>query len=209
MHSPRHLRVEIAARAARLLAVGEARDFDSARRKAAQACGEQRLRDLPDNLEIHRALAEYLQLFHAADHAARMAHLRRCAVAAMEFFAPFNPRLTGPVLLGTACADAVVELHLASDEVEAVSRHLLERRRPYELGERSVRVSGREQPQRLPLFELDVAGDRIEALVLPAHDGRRLPLSALDGRPVKRAGIETVRALLESGQTFSAAHSYA
>jgi len=206
---PRQTRAEIAARAARHIVDGSAADFEMARRKAAHECGAERARDLPDNLELHRAVAEYLQLFHGTSHAARITRLRSAALAAMEFFAPFDPRLTGPVLYGTACEHAVIDLLLSTDEIEAVTRHLLERRRAYALTERSLRVAGLDGVQRLPVFELDLAGERIEALVSPAHGGSRVPLSTLDGKPVKRAGIAAVRALLESGQTFAADHAYA
>lgn len=206
---PRHTRAEIAARAARHIVDGSAADFETARRKAARECGAEGARDLPDNLELHRAVAEYLQLFHGAAHDARIMRLRAAALAAMEFFAPFEPRLTGPVLFGTACEHAAIDLHLASDEVEAVTRHLLERRRPYELGERVLRVAGVDGMQRLPTFGLELAGEPIEALVLPVRGGLRVPLSALDGKPVKRAGLAAVRALLDSGQTFATEHAYA
>lgn len=206
---PRSTRAEIAARAARHLVDGSAADFATARRKAAHECGAERARDLPDNLEVHRAVAEYLQLFHGTSHAARVVRLRRAGLVAMEFFASFDPRLTGPVLYGTACEHGVIDLLLAADEVEAVTRHLLEHRLPYVLTERALRVAGMAGVQRVPAFILDLAGERIEALVLPASGGARVPLSALDGKPVKRAGIAAVRTLLESGQTFAAEHAYA
>lgn len=203
---PSHGRADVAARAARLLAEGGAADFDGARRKAARDLGLDGARDLPDNLEIHRALAEHLMLFDGARHPARVARLREAALVALEFFAPFEPRLTGPVLYGTACEHAGIDLQLASDEVEAVTRFLLEHGRPYALGEVRERLAGEASPRRLPTFTVDIAGERVTALVLPARGTRQI-LGSLDGKPVRRMGARALRDLLDSGQTFAPEHA--
>lgn len=198
---PGQVRAEIAATAARLLADGMVTDFQSARRKAARELGCEGLRDAPDNLEIHRALIEHLMLFDGERHRKRVARLREAALKAMTLFAEFSPRLTGAVLYGTACEHDDIDLQLFSDEVEAVTRFLLGRRIAYELTDALTRVSGASQPQRLPVFRLALHQEHFALLVLPAG-GAGVPLSALDGRPAKRAAANAVLALLESGQTI-------
>lgn len=200
-HSARVGRAEIANHAARLLVDGGVIDFDSARRKAQRELGAEQSRDLPDNLELHRAVIDYLRLFHGARHAERTAHLRNVAHKALRLLAPFQAVLVGPVLYGTACEFTPVSLHLRSDEFEAVTRFLLERRMSYELDETQLRVSGLAAPQRLPQILLSLYDEAFELTVLPAHNSRQ-PLSAIDGRPMQRADVATLDALLDSGEVF-------
>lgn len=201
-------RAEVAAAAARLLADGLAADFASARRKAARELGHDGLRDGPDDLDIHRALIEHLQLFGTAAHVARIARLRRAALDAMSLFAPFAPRLSGAVLYGTACAHDDIELQLYSDEVEAVTRFLLNRRLPYTLDEVERRVSGASQPRRVPVFRTRLQDEDFALPVLPAN-GSCVPISSLDGKPVRRATPAALRALLDSGLTIPADSAFA
>ena len=49
---------------------------------------------------------------------------------ALPFFAPFDPRLVGPVLEGTADANSPVHLQLYTDDADAVPRWLEEHRIP-------------------------------------------------------------------------------
>jgi len=193
-------RAELAALAARLLADGEAADFDHARRRAAREHGARR--ELPDHGEIHRALIEHLAMFHPAAQLAHVSALRRVALRAMELLAPFEPRLVGPVLYGTATAATSITLHLLSDEFEAVLRHLLERRIAYQLGETRVLAAGSNAPQSHPLVRIAIEGEAVELLVLPSRGALRHPRSRLDGRPCARADRAQVDELLRSGQTF-------
>ena len=195
-------RAEIANRAARLLVEGGEPDFDNARRKAARELGAEHSRDLPDNLELHRALVEYLQLFEAAEHAARIAHLRSMALKALRLLTPFQPVLVGPVLYGTACEFTPISLHLRCDEFEAVTRFLLERRFSYQLNDRQLRLAGVAGPQRAVQIGLTLYKEVFELTVLPAHSLRH-PLSAIDGRPMQRVDGAALETLLDSGVVFT------
>jgi hypothetical protein len=200
-HPARVGRSEIANHAARLLVDGGVVDFDSARRKALRELGAEQSRDLPDNLELHRAVIDYLRLFHGARHGERIAHLRSVAYRALRLLAPFQPVLVGPVLYGTACEFTPISLHLRSDEFEAVTRFLLERRMSYELDETQLRVAGLAAPQRLPQILLTLYDEPFELTVLPAHNSRQ-PLSAIDGRAMQRADLAALDALIDSGEVF-------
>jgi hypothetical protein len=200
-HTARIGRAEIANNAARLLVDGGVLDFDSARRKAARELGAEHSRDLPDNLELHRAVIDYLRLFHGARHAAHIAHLRTAAYKALRLLAPFEPVLVGPVLYGTACEFTPVSVHLRCDEFEAVTRFLLDRRLSYELQDAQLRMSGVSGPQRVAQIVLTLYDEPFELTVLPAHNSRQ-PLSAIDGRPMQRADLAALEALLDSGEVF-------
>lgn len=195
-------RAEIASRAARLLADGEAAGFDNARRKAARELGAEHRRDLPDNLELHRALIEYLQLFHGVAHAARITHLRNLALKALRLLTPFQPVLVGPVLYGTARGFTPISVHLRCDEFEAVTRFLLDRRIVYQLIDTQVRLTGVAAPQRTVKIALTLYNEAFELMVLPVHNSRR-PISAIDGRAMRRVDGAALEALLDSGIVFT------
>ncbi|MGE0484686.1 MAG: hypothetical protein AB7Q81_11145 [Gammaproteobacteria bacterium] len=193
---------EFAVVAARHLAAGEADDFDGARRRAARDLGLDERRDAPDNRSIQRALAEHLALFERDDLGRRLMRLRGAALRALDALTQFEARLVGPVWFGTATAATPITLHLASDEPEAVTRFLLERRIPYHLVERHCRFARGEEAD-MPCFEVEIDGEAFDLVVFPTGGSRRVPLSSLDDKPVHRVTARELVAVLESGQLFT------
>lgn len=120
----RERRQRLAHEAARLMAEGGIRDFQMAKRKAAQRLGILDDASLPRNHEIEEALRQYQRLFLGDRQPAEVHRRREAALRALEFFAGFQPRLVGPVLEGTADARSPVDLHLHSDDPDAVPRWL-------------------------------------------------------------------------------------
>ncbi len=200
-------RAEIAQSAARLLADGGADDFEQARRKAARELGAVGARDLPDNLEVHRALVDYLALFGGTAHADMLARLRRKALRALRVFAPFDPALVGPVLYGTACEHTPISLHLRADEFEAVTRFLLEQRLHYRLVDGQLRMSGGQAAERVVLILLTLFDEAFELTVLP-RQGARQPLSQVDGKPMQRADERMLDEIIERGERFTGAFGH-
>ncbi|MEQ8231559.1 MAG: hypothetical protein RKL32_07575, partial [Gammaproteobacteria bacterium] len=173
------------------------------RERAARELGVVLGRDAPDNRAIHAALVDYLGLFRRAAQEQRITRLRRAALAGLELFAPFAARLCGPVWYGTAAEHDPIQLHLTSDEPEAVTRFLLERRIPYHLGESLLRYPGQVAPHRTPCFEIELDGELFELSVFPASGPWRQPLSSLDERPVRRVGRRELAELLDTGTLFA------
>ena len=173
-------RFEIAAAAARMIVEGTAGDFESAKAKAVRDLGLDSRCRLPDNRELHHAVADYLVLFHGEAHELRLHRSRLAALEAMELFDQFNPLLAGPVLYGTACDYCEVNLHLFSPELEAVTRFLLERRIHYELRESPFRFSRSDTTHSIPVFKL-MRPDDLELAVFPIEGAMRHPLSPIDG----------------------------
>ncbi len=195
-------RAEVAAIAARALVDGSARDYDDARRRALRESGVEGKRATPDNQEIHRAVVDYLELFHGAAQRSLIARLRATALRGLAFFACFGARLSGAVWDGTASAATPISLHLFSDEPEAVTRFLLERGIDYELGEVLLRFPGTRAPQRVPQFAVELGGEVFTLTVFPSGGACRHPLSALDDRPVKRVGERELSTVIASGELF-------
>ena len=170
-------------------------DFGFAKRKAAERFGTFEGAVLPSNAEVEAALQEYQRLFEADTHGETLYVLRQTAVTAMELLVEFTPRLVGPVLTGTATRNTEVQLHLFAERAEAVTIRLLDTAIPYELVERRVKVRADEWVLT-PAVRLTVDDIPVDALVFGRDGQRQAPLSPTDGRPLRRASIDEVRALL-------------
>ena len=190
------LRRTLAVEAARLMAEHGIDDFGFAKRKAAERFGTFEGAVLPSNAEVEAALQEYQRLFEADTHDDTLYVLRQTAVAAMELLADFSPRLVGPVLTGTATRNTEVQLHLFADRPEAVTIRLLDTAVPHELVERRVKVRTDEWVLT-PAVRLTIDDVPVDALIFGRDGQRQAPLSPTDGRPLRRASLDEVRALLD------------
>ena len=191
----RQMRQQLAQEAARIMAESGTRDFQAAKRKAAQHLGVPDTRQLPRNREIEEALVAYQRLFRHQTQPRQLQRLREAACEAMALLAEFEPRLVGSVLSGTADRGAVVELHVFADTPEQVQLFLMARGIPFQHQARRVQMQ-RGVHSSLPGYAF-VAGDIPVALtVFPPGGQRQAPLSAVDGRPMRRASRQAVLDLL-------------
>ena len=200
-HSGRdqEMRQRIAQEAARLIATEGVRDYGIAKRKAAERLGAPETRNLPRNLEIEEALVSYQSLFQSESHAEVLGRLRRIAIEAMRFFAPFSPRLTGSVLTGTASDYSDINLHLFAEAPEEVVLYMQEHGLPYTEDQRRFRYE-RQGPQRLyPVLKFVVSDTPVEAVIFPVDGIRQAPRSNLDGRPMQRVSLARLEALVGEG----------
>jgi hypothetical protein len=196
-NSPRsdNIRRALAQEAARLMAEHGIQDFLAAKRKAAARFGNVDSAALPGNAEIEAALAEYQRLFTADTHGTHLHRQRRAALKAMQGLAEYQPRLVGPVLVGTATEHADVQLHLFADQPETVGLQLLDRGIAHEITGRRLRVNS-EQTRQYPGLRFTVDMQPIEATIFPVNGIRQAPASPVDGRPMRRADIAELRSLL-------------
>ena len=190
-----NLRRALAQEAARIMSEQGIDDYGLAKRKAAERFGATDLAVLPKNTEIEAARADHQRLFHADTHSSTLEELRKTALRAMRLLERFQPRLVGPVLSGTASAHSEVSLHVFADSPEAVALHLMDNGIPHRIVERRLRY----EPDRLVAYPVVrfVAGHReIEAVVFPVNGIRQAPASPVDGRPMRRASIDELEAML-------------
>ena len=195
----REVRQRLAHEAARLMAEGGMRDYHQAKLKAAQRLGIHDDASLPRNSEVEEALRQYQRLFAGDTHRAAVALRRQAALHALEFLSAFHPRLVGPVLEGTADANSPVQLHLHSDDPDAIARFFDEQRIPAELRDRRIRLD-RERELEVGAWVFTAGDLVIDAAVLPYDALRQAPLSVVDQRPMKRASITQVRELVAQDQ---------
>jgi hypothetical protein len=189
------LRRAVAEEAARIMREQGVDDFLLAKRKAAERLGVTDASILPRNTEIEAALMAHQRLFAADRHEAGLASLRRSALEAMRLLADFQPRLVGPVLTGTASPHSEINLHLFTESAEAVSIRLEERGVPHEVLERRVRYE-RDRTVSYPALRFVAGRQTVDAVVFPLDGIRQAPCSPVDGKPMRRANLGEVEALL-------------
>lgn len=192
-----NLRRAIAQEAARVMAEHGIRDFLFAKRKAAERFGVTDGGLLPRNTEIEEALAEYQRLFKGENHDQTLLAQRLAAIEIMEYLEQFQPRLVGPVLTGTATEHNQVQLHVFADRAETVAFKLMDNGVPFETGERRVKMNA-ERILAQPCFSLEFSEQEIDVVVFPLDGIRQSPASPVDGKPMRRADLADVRALIAS-----------
>ncbi|MGH8253634.1 MAG: hypothetical protein ACRES2_06300 [Steroidobacteraceae bacterium] len=197
-NSPRsdNLRRAIAQEAARVMAEHGIQDFRTAKRKAAERFGVTEEGVLPSNTEVETSLVEYQRLFAADTHNATLRSKRGVALRAMRSLAAFSPRVVGPVLHGTATAHNDVQLHLFTDQPEAVALNLLDRGVEHDVGEHRLRLDA-ERFQVFPSVQFEIDSHTIDATVFPVDGIRQSPISPVDGRPMRRADADELASLLD------------
>lgn len=193
---PDNRRAAVANEAARLIQEQGMADFRAAKAKAVERLGLGSGVRLPSNEEIEDALAERNRIFRGDDHHIHVRELRRTALDVMQLLQVFHARLVGAVLSGNATTHSTIDLHVFSDSPEAVGSQLDAcgiRHRPTQFRHSFKPRRG----EKFPGF-LFVA-DEVEcaATVFTEKQRRHSPLSPVDGRPMQRASIRDVEALID------------
>lgn len=186
----------IAQECARIMLDEGIRDYAAAKRKATQRLVVDRRANLPSNVEIDSAMLERRRLFADEAELAELQALREAALAVMRRLEGFEPRLVGAVLKGTAGAGARATVHVFAESPEELLFALIERGLRYREAERSQRIAGVQQ--NLPSVLLRVGDAEVEVVVFPLDGLRQAPLSPVDGRPMRRADLGEVAALVEA-----------
>jgi len=187
--------------AARLMVEEGIKDFAAAKRKAARHLGgsPNTAKDLPANREIQDEVELRLRMYRdTPDARAHLRRLRESALAAMQFFSDYRPRLVGSVLAGTTTEHSDVNLHLFAETPEEVEILLHDSGIPFQRTERRHHVGGRSEA--FPAITLVVDGVRVAATIFPEEGIRQAPRSTVTGKPEERAKINQVEALLAADE---------
>lgn len=169
-------------------------EFSHAKRKAARQLGAEDSQHLPNNQEIEQELRVYQGLFQKEEQQERLYALRQLAVEVMRQLEPFNPRLAGSVLNGTATRHSDINLEVFPTCLKDVELFLLNRKMDYRSSEKLVRLGG--DLRTVPVVTLLDLSAQVEIAVYEQDDLRRLPKVAMDGKSLLRAKISQVEALL-------------
>ncbi len=187
----------LAQEAARIIVEQGIQDYRVAKTKAAERFGMLDRGSLPGNGEIEQAVAEHLQLFLQDSHSTLLTTLRSAALSAMELLSAFTPRLVGPVLAGTAGEHSPVNLHVFADTPEDIAFRLHQNGIDYSPFERRYR-SRRGRTEIYAAYAFLHLESPIEATVFPYDGIRQAPMSPVDGKPMRRADVKKVQAMLEA-----------
>lgn len=187
-----HVRREIAALAARMMAEDGISDFGFAKRKAARQLGISESEALPNNAEIEAELRAWQALYQDDEQEDRIRTMREVAVEVMHLLDEFRPYLVGGALDGTAGRYSEVELELYPESAKDVEIFLLNHNLPYEHRE-TRRVTSHTPEVILSLDWQDVP----VRLTIHEQVAERTPRRGLE-----RARVATIEALLreEAGE---------
>jgi len=194
--SAQKLRQQLAHQAAKLIAEDGINDFMAAKRKAALQLGLPAGRHLPTNSEVEAALTAYQGLFQRESQPRHLHALRRIAGNAMRLLQDFRPALVGPVLSGTASLHSHIHLHVFSDEPEQIGFLLDEHGIPHRLLSKTLK-HGPNDSGDYPVYHFRAEDVPVNLIVFPLNRQHAAPLSPVDGKPMKRAGLEKVERMLE------------
>ncbi len=189
------MRTRIAQEAARIIAEEGIDDFLAAKRKAAEHLGSPDTRHMPRNIEIEQALVNYQRLFQSITQPQQLEALRRAAITSMQFFEKFRPRLTGSVLTGTATEFSDITLHVFADTAKQLTFFLMDHQIPFDTEQRRFRFE-RDSWVELPAYRFMAGENRLELVVFSLDGRREAPRSPVDGKPMERASVAVVEALL-------------
>lgn len=188
------LRERLAQAAARLMIEGGIQDYGLAKRKAAEKLGVRDLGALPSNAQIAASVAERQRIFEPTVHRRRIDDLRRIALSVMDLLEPFQPRLVGHVLSGTATETSTVELHAFSDTPESVAAQLADHGLMVRDSQHRYRYATN-RVALVPGYRFVHEGADVVVVTFPEKGVREAPLSAVDQRPMRRASRSEVAAL--------------
>jgi hypothetical protein len=189
-----HMRARIAATAARLMAEDGIDDFAMAKRKAARQLGATDTQSMPANDEVEAELRAYHSLYQADEQRDRIRELRAVALDAMHTLADFRPYLSGPVLKGTAGRYADIDLQLFTDDHKAVELFLLNRTVTYDSA--VARHFCGDEPRAVTVLRLEWDGVPLNLSIYAAKDERAALKTSQAGRPIERAALTAVEALM-------------
>lgn len=190
------LREQLAVEAARIISEQGIRDFGLAKRKAAERLGVHDDFALPSNREIDSALRQHQSLFQSLDQPRWLRERRLAAVESMRFFARFEPRLVGAVLDGSADQYSAVCLHLFCTHRAEVENWLRDRNIPFDVDERRIRMDIHHDAS-VPVLKLCADDINFDLSLFEIDALRQAPLDRITERPMRRAAIDAVSALID------------
>ena len=185
----KHLRFQVAHKAAQMMAEEGINDYAFAKRKAAKFFGLQDGDALPSNDEINDAIKEHQAIYFDEEHEARLKVLRLEALSLMKKLIAFNPHLTGAALDGTAGRYPTLHIQLYADSMKEVEFFLLNHNIVYKTHDRKSRTKDPMQDKKMiPVLTLEGSMGPIELLIYHVDD---LKINK------SKASIEETEALLK------------
>ena len=167
----KHIRFQVAHKAAQMMAEEGISDYAFAKRKAAKFFGLMDGDALPSNDEINDAIKEHQAIFFDEEHEERLKGLRLEALSLMKRLSAFNPHLTGGTLDGTAGRYPTIHIQIYADSMKEVEFFLLNHNIVYETRDRKSRTKDPMQDKKIiPILKLEGSMGPIELLIYHVDD---------------------------------------
>jgi hypothetical protein len=167
----KHIRFQVAHKAAQMMAEEGISDYAFAKRKAAKFFGLMDGDALPSNDEINDAIKEHQAIFFDKEHQERLKILRLEALSLMKKLMVFNPHLTGGVLDGTAGRYPTIHIQLYADSLKEVEFFLLNHNVSYKTRDRKSRTKDPMQDKKIiPILIVEGSLGSIELLIYHIDD---------------------------------------
>ncbi len=167
----KHIRLQVAHKAAQMMAEEGISDYAFAKRKAAKFFGLMDGDALPSNDEINDAIKEHQAIYFDEEHEERLKILRLEALSLMKQLMAFNPHLTGGVLDGTAGRYPTIHIQLYADSMKEVEFFLLNHSIAYETRDLKSRTKDPMQDKKIiPVLTLEGSMGVIELIIYHIND---------------------------------------
>lgn len=169
-------------------------DFRLAKEKAIRQLGLKHA-DLPDNREIARELEAYSAIFASGEVASQRSRLFGAADRLMKHLDDFSPKMVGIDEGAVITPHSRLRLHIFCEHPEVFDLYLQEMGIDYSLEDRRFRFAVDDYDYR-PAYGFDFEGMETEVVVFPSANRSRVPLSPVDGRPIRRLSLKDVQQAL-------------
>jgi hypothetical protein len=195
------LRGSIALEAARLMYEEGVKQYFTAKRLAAKRLlgrvGGKRLRyrpsDLPSNGEIRDALLVLADFAEGDRRQRRLFAMRVVALGAMKSLEDFEPRLIGSVSTGHIRKGSDIDLHVFTDDPDALIARVKELGWPWETERVTILKFG--EIREYLHVHVKLTYD-VELTVYERRELRFRPRSSTDGKPIVRVRASALEALI-------------
>ncbi len=193
------IRYMLAREAARLMYEEDVSQYFDAKKMAAKRLfgnagmkGMQyRPKDLPSNGEISNEIAKLVELLED-DQQERLSAMRVTALAIMQDLIPFQPRLIGSVSTGRIRKGSDIDLHVFTDDIDALKSHLNYLQWQYDTKQVVIRSGNTFTEYTHIYIEADFP---VELSVYPLMELRVTGRSSTDAKRIKRLKIADVERL--------------
>ena len=167
----KHIRFQVAHKAAQMMAEEGISDYAFAKRKAAKFFGLMDRDALPSNDEINDAIKEHQAIFFDEEHEERLKVLRLEALSLMKKLSAFIPHLTGGALDGTVGRYPTIHIQIYADSMKEVEFFLLNHNIAYETRDQKSRTKDQMQDKKIsPVLTLKGLMGPIELLIYHIDD---------------------------------------
>ncbi len=170
-------------------------NFSDAKTKAAKKLNIENLGCLPSNYEIEKSLKEHYQLFVPETHADYIKLMREAAIEIMNLFIEFQAYVVGPVVSGTASSSSSINIHLGSEDIYDVTQILDKNEMKYKFFDKKIKFNKKVNKVFCGLSLL-YRKMVVEIVIFNSRDIKQRPLSRIDGKPIKRLKINSLKKLL-------------